>query len=593
MPPVEPQFSTPDEEPSAEPEAPRRAAEPQRRRRWPWVVGAIALVLVALVGLGAWLGTRVLTVRDELTAAQGSLDELRDGDMKQALATLAEHGERATEAAHDPVWGAAEHLPWAGENLRAARLAAETLDALAGGLGVPALQALQAKTDEPMLARVLPVLQEAAPGVHELTVELQQIRRSGNLVSQLRGPIDQVADVMAAVDPVLQVVPGMLGAEGERNYLLVAQTNAELLPLGGSAASQSLIRFSEGTMKIVKQADSQQYQRRVPVDVDIDQSAIDLYDDYLVKEINASVGRPDWPTAAKTIIAFWNRDIDPEPVDGAISMDPLALARLMRATGPVTVDGHEINADNAVSFLLSEAYALYSPSEADAIFKATAMAVMESLVGGGFEPAELWSAISESIDAGSLMFWSADPEVQAMIAPWRLSGILPTSNQPNTIIGVFFRDFSQGAKIDYHLRTEADVTSSCEADGSVTYTVLVTLWLDLTKEQLRKLPNYVVGGDPEAKTFHTVVFLAGPPGTEVTEEFRDRDSGKATQWRPLDLHDLGRPTPSFETINPVGGETVTVGVTFTGPPGEYGPVEVRATPMVNPLKVTLTDTCTG
>ncbi len=597
MPPVEPEFSPPDEEVPADSEAPRRAADVKRRRRWPWVVAAIALVLVALAGTGAWLGSKVLTVRDELTAAQGAIDELRDGDMKQGLATLADHGGRAAQAAHDPVWGVAEQLPWVGDNLRAARLAAETLDALAGGLGVPALEALQVKTDDPMLVRLLPVLQKSAPGVHELNAELQQVRGSDSLVPQLRAPIEQVAEVMAAVDPVLQIVPEMLGAEGERNYLLVAQSNAETLALGGSAASQSLIRFSDGSMKIVKQADSQQYQWGVPADVEIDQSALDLYNEYLINNVNTAVGRPDWPTAAKTITALWNRDIDPEPVDGAISVDPLALSRIMRATGPVTVDGRELNSENVVSFLLSEAYALYDPSsatgEADEIFKQVALAVMDSLVGGDFDPSELWTAISESIDAGSLMFWSANPEIQEMITPWRLSGILPTANLPTTTIGVFFRDASLGSKIDYYLRTEAEVSSSCEADGSVTYTVFVTVWLDLTRKQAQQLPPYVTGGDLATKTFRTQVFIYGPPGTEVTEEFRERGTGEAWNWRPLDMHDLGRPVPSFMTVNPLGGDTVTVGVTFTGPPGEYGPLDVRTTPMVHPTEVALTDACTG
>lgn len=571
---------------------PRRAADSgSRRRRWPWVVGSIVAVVLVLGGAGAWLGVKVLTVRDELTAAQGLVAGLQGGDLTETLNGLAGHGERAVAATEDPLWGVAEHLPWAGDNLRAARLASETLDTLAGGLGVPALTALQSESDDPMLVRLLPVLQEAAPAVHALNADLQQVR-DGSLVSQLRGPIDQVAEIVATVDPVLQIVPGMLGAEGERNYLLVAQSNAETLALGGSAASQSLIRFSDGKLKIVKQADSGDYQRGVPADVEIDQSAIDLYNDYLIKEVNTSVGRPDWPTAARTIVALWNRDIDPEPVDGAISVDPLALARIMRATGPVTVDGHELNSENVVRFLLSEAYALYDgASDADEIFKQVALAVMDSLVGGDFDPGKLWTAVRESIDAGSVMFWSADPEIQEMITPWRLSGILPASNDPATVLGVFFRDASLGSKIDYYLRTETEVTQGCEADGSVTYRVYVTVWLDLSKKQAQKLPRYVTGGDLKDKTFRTQVFIYGPPGTEVTEEFRERGTGTAWNWRPLDMHDLGRPTPSFMTVNPLGGDTVTVGVTFTGPPGLYGPLEVRTTPMVHPTEVTLKDTC--
>lgn len=572
----------------------RSSRRSRRRRRGLWIGVSIAAVLIALLGAGGWLGLKVLEVRDELMAAQAGLAGVRSGDMEQGLNLLAEHGARAADAAHDPVWRVAEYVPWAGDNLRAARLAAETLDALAGGLGVPAMAALNDESDAPMLTRVLPVLQQSAPRVHELTTQLQEVGSSDNLVRQLQGPIEQIVEVMGTVDPVLQVLPGLLGAEGERNYLLIGQSNAETLALGGSAASQSLLRVADGELKIVKQADSQQYVRDTPADVEIDQSALDLYNEYLITNVNTSVGRPDWPTAARTIIALWNRDIDSAPVDGAVSIDPLALARIMRATGPVTVDGRELNSDNVVSFLLSEAYTLYDPGlsgEADDIFKEVAVAVMDSVVAGDFEPGTLVSAVSESIDGGSLMFWSADPKVQEMITPWRLSGVLPTTNQPETVIGVYFRDASLGSKIDYYLDTEAEVTATCNTDGTVTYDVTATVGLDLTQAEAEKLPWYVTGGELITKTYRTQVFLYGPPGTKVTERLGERNSDKAWKWRALDMEDLGRPTPSFMTVNPFGNKKVTVGATFTGPPAAYGPLEVRTTPMVRTTGVTVHDNC--
>lgn len=561
----------------------------RRRRPWRWVVAGL---LVVITGLASWLSWKVLTVRGELAAAQAAVEDLRQGgDVKHALAQVSDSTKRAAEAAHDPVWAAAEHLPAIGDNLRAARVCSDALDALANGFAGPALQALESKGTDPLLVRVLPVLKDAAPKIAVINTELQQIRHSPHLVSQLREGVDQVADVTTVADSALNFLPGMLGADGARNYLLVAQSNAETLPLGGSAASQSLIRLSSGSLKIVKQADSTQYQRFVPVDVDIDKSAIDLYNQHLIDHVNTSVGRPDWPTAARTISALWNRDIDKAPLDGLISVDPLALARIMRATGPVVVDGHKLSSSNAVSFLLSEAYALYEPHEADRVFKKVTLEVMNSLVSGDFDLVELASAVAQSIDTGSIMFWSAHPPIQKLIEPWRVAGILPTTNLPDTTIGIFFRDASLGSKIDYYMRTKSEVTSACKADGSVTYTVHVTVWLDLSEERAKKLPFYVISGDLAHKTFRTQVFIYGPPGTKVTKEFRERHTGKAWNWRPLSMTDLGRPTPSFMTVNPLGGEKVTVGVTFTGPADGHGPLQVRTTPMVHPTSVKVQEGC--
>ena len=567
--------------------APRRPAG--RRRRVRWILASALLVVVVLAGLAWWLGSRVLSVRDDLTAAQAAVNDVRrGGDPKAALQVVADRSASAVAASSDPLWGAAEQLPTVGPNLKAVRIASEAMHQLSAGLAIPALQALEVDGAGPPLKRLLPVLQRGAGTVSSLTAELQQVRSSADLVPQVRGGVDQLAEVLAAADPVLRLLPGMLGADGPRDYLLAAQSNAEVLALGGSVASQSLIRFSDGGAKIVRQADSTDYRSGTPVRTDIDKSALDLYNDYLVTHLNTSVGRPDFPTAAKTIRAFWNRDIDPGRIDGVISVDPLALARVMRATGPVTVDGHRITSENAVSFLLSRAYQLYEPEVADEIFKQVAMSVMDKLVDGKFDAPKLLSAISEGIGTGSVMFWSADPAIQRQLAGTPIAGILPKSNNDSTTIGVFYRDASLGSKIDYYLKAQVKASTSCAADGTRTYTVSTTLWLDLTKAQARRLPSYVTG-NVDTKVYRTQVFIYGPPGMKVTDEVRQ--PRKSWNWRPIDSKDLGRPVPSFMTVQDLGAKKVTVTVTFTGPPGSYGPLTVRTTPIVNPTEVTIDQGC--
>ncbi|MFT3970107.1 MAG: DUF4012 domain-containing protein [Micropruina sp.] len=576
-----------DDTPSAE-SAPRRPAG--RRRRTRWIVLSVLIVVLLFGATAAWLGSQVLKVQNELTAAQAAVNDVRKGgDPKAGLQSVAEHSAAAVGASDGWLWGLAERTPAIGPNLQAARLASRSLHELSAGLAIPALEALDAPGSEPTLQRLLPVVRRASSEVSTLAAEIKQVRLSHDLMPQVRGGIDQLGDIMDAADPVLQLMPGMLGADGPRNYILAAQSNAEVLALGGSVASQSLVRFADGTATIVKQADSTQYRNGVAVKSDIDKSALDLYNDHLITHLNTSVGRPDFPTAAKTIRAFWNRDIDRGKVNGVISVNPLALARVMRATGPVKVDGHTIDSDNAASFLLSRAYQLYDPKVADKIFKEVAVSVMDKLVAGKFDAAKLVPALTEGIEAGSIMFWSADPTVQQQVASTRLAGILPTDNKEATTIGVYYRDASLGSKIDYYLRSKVKTTTTCNADGTRSYTVSTTVWLDLTKAKNATLPRYVTGGDPATKVYRTQIFIYGPPGTTVTDS--ERPPKKSWNWRPIDSSDLGRPVPSFMTINGLDAKKVTVSVTFTGPAGEYGPLTVRTTPIVHPTDVTIGEGC--
>jgi len=142
---------------------------------------------------------------------------------------------------------------------------------------------------------VMKAAEGRAAGLQAQMAELDD----ATLIDQVLSGVDQVGDVMDAAVPILQIVPGMSGSEGARQYRLVAQSNAETLPLGGSAASQTLIRISpSGEIEILAQADSGDFKRGAP-EVEIDQSAIDLYGPALTIPFNNAPGRPDFPTVAR------------------------------------------------------------------------------------------------------------------------------------------------------------------------------------------------------------------------------------------------------------------------------------------------------
>ena len=75
--------------------------------------------------------------------------------------------------------------------------------------------------------------------------------------------------------------------------------------------------------------------------------------------------------------------------------------------------------------------------------------------------------------------------------------------------------------------------------------------------------------------------MNGPQGTTVDSVSVD---GRLVSDVRHDLDDLGSPC-AVCTIDLVPTESGTVTATFVGEDGEYGPLEVRSTPMVNETDV--------
>lgn len=562
-----------------------RTKSSRKRARVVWLI--VAIVLIVLLGAACWVGFRALTVKNGLEQSQQLIGELQNGaDVKETVSKISEHADSAASAASDPVWAVLEWIPVAGDNLRGVRLAAQSLDVLVNDVGMPVLSADPASGS--LITQVLGVAKAESARVMQLADEIAQVQKSTALVGPVRSGVDQVAEVMAAAAPAVELLPTLLGADGPRNYLLVFQNNAETLALGGSAAAQTLINVDNGAITMGAQGNSGSYQNGTAVDVPVDQSAIDLYSSYLVDHINTSMSRPDWPTAAQIMRAWWQRDISPDQIDGVISIDPLALQRILIATGPIPlVTGDTLSAENAVSLLLNEVYMRWDsykhPELVDGFFAAAAGAVFTKVASGDFDLKDMAWALAESASKGSVLVWSEDEKVTEAIAGQRVSGILPTDNADATTVGVYFNN-SNGSKIDYYTQTAIRADAVCEAD-SATFTVNAAITLPLSQDQVEDLPRYVQSM-LYGTTFRDWIYIYGPPGTTVSNVAVNGERVSVTQQG---IDDLGRPVAAFEAWFEAGDQ-VDVTASFTGA-GDFGPLAVQTNPMIHPPVPAITDGC--
>jgi hypothetical protein len=562
-----------------------------------------------------WFGIRSAIVAFNLYTAQNLVSDLQteasEGDLKavaDTTGTLRFHTVSAAAGTADPTWRLAELVPGLGQNLHAVRMLAESANDIVVNVASPGADiaaSFDLKERDPetggfdlapledakvVAADLGPVLADSTERIGSInTAEIASPLR--DVVDQLNGIITDVTPIASSAEPIVNLVSAALGADGPRDYLLAFQNNAESTALGGSAASYTLMHTDGGAISTATQGNSGDFKEGVPVDVAVDQSALDIYGEYLINHINTSTSRPDFPTAASIMSAFWQRDKG-VTVDGVISIDPIALGLILNATGPITLTtGDVVNSDNAVDLFTNGIYKRYPTYEeapmADAFFEEAASTIVDKVTSGDFDIGAMVSSLADGIDQGSIMVWSAAPEEQAALAGMRIQGILPATNEEETVIGVYFRDTSK-SKIDYYLSTStATTTDVCSPTETPTFTTSVTLRSNLDEATAKALPDYVKSDVWGSKKFRTEVFVYGPigssaAGSSVLEE--------GLETVPTGVYsDLNRPVVAFGAYL-APGESTTVQVTFTGAPGAYGPLEVRGTPMINTTKDEITQT---
>lgn len=591
----------------------RRGISHRRRRDQRLRVAAIwsvVVVLVIVVAAVVWVGVRGLLARDALERAQSLVGDLQEqvlADPPGALQLVAEIRQETADAralTSDPVWRTAEATPVFGTNLTAVRQLATAVDRVALGaleplaqvastLDISALQPVDGRINLEPIAAASGSVAIADAVITAAAADVARIDTSGTLGfvssarTQLAELLGKAAELTGTARTVTRLVPPMLGAEGARNYILMFQNNAEARPLGGNPAALILVRIENGAISIAQQASSTDFGRKAGSPDDVAPGLTEIYYPF-TNYVQDVTTRPDFPTAATLAQGFWERDFGLR-ADGVVSFDPVALASLLDATGPVTLStGDELNASNAVQLLLSDVYSRYEdPRMQDAFFAEAAQSIFGALTGGGFDPQTLLASLTASTEAGRLMLWSDRPDEQEVILSTPLSGVLPTKNDDSTTLGVYFMDQSS-SKIDFWVDTSVSAaTDRCSVASAPIFSTTTRVTSTITQEQAENLPDYVVSSWWGPDKFATSIYVLGPPNTNYLDTVWG-DIGIAAEVMSVGV-DLGRPVVRLMTELPPGG-TTDVTVRFQGVDGvKYGPVEIRTTPMVRPTTVTVDD----
>ena len=578
------------------PEHPHRRSGGRPGRRVALGAAVVLLLVLAWAGFQGWRGAR------ELQAAAGTLTAARAdlGDGERARAQLDRAGQQTAAARRhltDPVLRAFAAVPRLGDPLDTAAGLARAADTTVHGALLRLVTAAGAEPGARLTAgpgtvdvdylasRAAPArqaeqaLQRAAATV-AATPASSGVGRVDAARADFSDQLRELQQVVADVALALDVAPSLLGQTGTQRYLVLSQSPAEARGTGGLLGGYTLLEVTDGAVSVVRSGARTDLESPGEPVVDLGAEFDDHYGANGARNgwINSNLS-PHLPYAARIWTALWERQF-PEPLDGVVLLDPVALSYLMPATGPVTLTGGEVvTADDVVDLTLKDVYARFpAPSQdpqRDALLQEVSTGVAATLTSAEPDGRALAQGLSRAVAERRLLFWSADQQVQARLAGTAISGTLPTG----PAVGDVIVD-AAGSKLDYYLERDLRYTSGCGTGAS-------RLALTLTNTAPTSgLPAYVTpeplrAGRPEGTNL-VLATLYVPPASVVTGltlDGRDVSYGQGTElglvW--LEAQVVLEPGQSAELV-----------ATFVEPAGSDGQVERIAQPLVREETFTAT-----
>lgn len=361
----------------------------RRRRTRGLIAAGLTLVIVAGVGVGAYIGYGILKKQAaqlqtdltlDLQAGQRELEagkaSLTQANAKHDVGLVADatHHFVAAEAQFrgaaqladgSLVLRVAEELPRVGAIARSQHTAVTGIADMGVAISITGQdlaeldgQLIKPPTSSQGGRTLLTVLNEIKPSLAKIRSDLDRAQISAGDVDLTALPTSQQATFLKAretissalagldeFDKLVPVLTEVLGGNGYRTYLIEQVNPAELRAGGGFIGTYSVIRADQGTLKVLRSGNAYDLAdpRPVPGQAGFIPLPIPLRE--VIPQVSWSFVDsniyPDFPSNAKAAEKFAQPRVGVK-IDAVIAIDYYTVAKMLELTGPIAVPGYGI-----------------------------------------------------------------------------------------------------------------------------------------------------------------------------------------------------------------------------------------------------------
>lgn len=409
--------------------------------------------------------------------------------------------------ATDPLIGLLRALPWTGDQFHAVdHLVAGATDLTLAGDHVVSLaknylqvrQATSASGGSQVAALVGLVVSSRAD-VAKITDEIKAAR--GELDAMPQGVASQLSDaktkvlseldrVQPALDAFAHVqdqLPVMLGMNGPRRYLVLAEDPAELRPSGGFIGTYGLVTFDQGRIS------KSQFLNTLKLDFAPGPTYVEppiaLKEHLLGSKFSwqlADAGwSPDFPTSAQEALTLYTHESGDTQVDGVIALDTYSIDLMLGVTGPIEVPeyGVTVKAGQTTMTALANTRQPADPStDRKAILDVFGGKLMSAMMA---TPAAKWpallNALTDAVSQGHLMMWAENDAAEALISWAGWDGAI--RQDAGDYLGAVDANVAPTSKYNFVTHRAQDLQVQLDSSGNAHDT------LDLTWDNRWNLPE--------------------------------------------------------------------------------------------------------
>ncbi len=336
-----------------------------------------------------------------------------------------------------------------------------------------------------LIPALTPIIADARPELAAMSRELDklaaargQIENLEDQPAQLQTLIQQMDDWLPLAQTGLKLAPyapQMLGSDGPRRYLIIAQNEDELRATGGFISGAGLVTVENGRIANLDFQDANQIDNWLEKPYDFPPQP--LYDHmglelFLFRDANFW---PDFPTSAEKAMELYQYGQDSPPLDGVIAVDQRFLQLLVEAVGPINISDADlvINSDNVIESLQA-AWGIQDGEEVrDWLFDrkafiglfAAAIQTQIEANAGQIDPVLLIENMLQAIEAKHLQIYMRDPALAMVLAELGWDGRLPHAPQHDFLMvvesnmGYNKANLITKQEIAYQVQMQADGTA--------------------------------------------------------------------------------------------------------------------------------------